>query len=169
MCYKNYERDIVTKHKAELIGWPATIKFANPSEIGTVQEIRKLRQTLKVGECKWIVQSRRQQAAYAEKLAAKEATGGLVVKKRKERSDKGKTRGSLKGKKKAFASTSGTRDDQVGGPGGSEDDEDDEEPRQPAKKKRKRMPATKARAEKKLPPAPKSRAFIPDTDDEDDE
>ncbi|KAF8221173.1 hypothetical protein L208DRAFT_1329741 [Tricholoma matsutake] len=57
MCYKNYEWDIVTKHKAEIIGWPTTIKFANPSEIGTVEEIQKLCQVLKVGECKWIIQS----------------------------------------------------------------------------------------------------------------
>ncbi|KAF8234746.1 hypothetical protein L208DRAFT_1260316, partial [Tricholoma matsutake] len=105
----------------------------------------------------------------AEKLATKEAAGGLV-KKRKERSDKGKLRGSLKGKKKASASMSSTQDDQVQGPGGSEDDEDDEdEPRQPAKKKQKHAPAAKVCVEKKLPPAPKSRAFIADTDDEDDE
>ena len=165
MCYVNYKRDIMTKHKAEIVGWPTTIKFANPSEIGTVEEIRKLRRALTVGECKWIIQSRGQQVAYAEKLAAKVAAGGLVVKKRKERSDKGKTRGG--GKKKAAASTSGMRDDQVGG---SEDDEDNEdEPRQPAKKKQKRAPAAKARAMKKLLPAPKSRAFISDTDEEDED
>jgi hypothetical protein len=105
-----------------------------------------------------------QQAVYAEKLAAKEATGGLVVKKRKERSDKGKTRGSLKDKKKDSASTSGTWDDQVRGPGGSDDNRvDEDEPMQPAKKKQKCM-----HAEKKLQPAPKSRAFIPNTDDDEE-
>ncbi|KAF8229076.1 hypothetical protein L208DRAFT_1288432 [Tricholoma matsutake] len=53
MCYKNYQWDIVTKHKAKIIGWPTTIKFANPSEIGTVEEIQKLHQALKVGESDW--------------------------------------------------------------------------------------------------------------------
>ena len=81
MCYVNYEIDIVTKHKVELVGWPASIKFANPSEIGTIEDIRKLRQALKVGECKWISQSRGQQAAYAQNLARKAASGEQVVKK----------------------------------------------------------------------------------------
>ena len=75
MCYVKYEQDIISKHKVELVGWPAAIKFSNPSEIGTVEEIRKLRQALKVGDCKWITQSRRQQAAYAAMLAAKLGSG----------------------------------------------------------------------------------------------
>ena len=181
MCYKKYERDIVTKHKVELVGWPATIKFANPSDIGTVEDIRKLRQALKVGECKWIVQSRGQQAAYAEVLARKVAAGEQVAKKRKERSDKGKPR-AKGGTKAAQASKSGQSSkrgtqgkkhtgDKVGEPSVSEDDDDsgdNEIPKQPPRKKRKYTAAGKARAEKKLPPALKSK-FIVNTDDEDDD
>ena len=149
MCYVKYKQDIVSKHKVELVGWPAAIKFSNPSEIGTVEEIRKLHQALKVGDCKWIAQSRRQQAAYVAMLAEKEAAGERVVKKRKERSDKGKTRaGAKSGKKAATGKSSNTGkghgrragDKQGGVARGNEDDDDDddddeEEDQQPPKKK----------------------------------
>lgn len=163
MSYVKYERDIVAKHKVQLLGWPTTIKFANPSEIGTIDDIRKLRLALRGGDCKWVVQSKRQQVAHAENLAAREAAGDPGVKKRKERSDKGKTRG--KGNENAAAAGSGekggkrTRDDNNDGNGGS-DNGDDERPR--PKKKRKSAVTSAAR---KLPPAPKSRPFI-DTDSE---
>jgi hypothetical protein len=52
MSYLKYERNIVTKYKVELVGWPLTIKFASPSKIGTVDEIHRLRQALKDGDCK---------------------------------------------------------------------------------------------------------------------
>lgn len=175
MCYVKYERDIVTKHKVELVGWPASIKFANPSEIGTVEDIRNLRQVLKVGECKWIVQTRGQQAAYAVMLERKLAAGELVVRKRKQRSDKGKQR-VLKGGKKATLGPSGKRAKKHTGGKKPEESEDDSEndddhkkSTQPPKKKRKYGAKGNARIEKKLPPAPKSKVFISDTDDEDDD
>jgi hypothetical protein len=34
MSYMKYDCDIVSKYKVELLGWPTSIKFANPSEIG---------------------------------------------------------------------------------------------------------------------------------------
>jgi hypothetical protein len=183
MCYVKYEQDIVSKHKVELVGWPAAIKFSNPSKIGTVKEIRKLRQALKVGDCKWIAQSRRQQAAYAAMLAVKEAAGERVIKKRKERSDKGKMRAGAKGGKKAATGKSSNTgkgcgrcagDKQGGVACGNEDDndndeEEEEEDQQPPKKKRKSATAAKARAEKKLLPNPKSTQFIVDSDYDDDE
>jgi len=39
MSYVKYECNILNKYKVEIIGWPASIKFANPSKIGTVDEI----------------------------------------------------------------------------------------------------------------------------------
>ena len=101
MCYVKYDQNIVAKHKVELVGWPASVKFANPSEISNVDDIRKLHHALNIGECKWIVQSQGQQAAYAEKITRKVAAGELVVKKRKQRSDKGKPRGLKVGKNTA--------------------------------------------------------------------
>jgi hypothetical protein len=174
MCYVKYDQNIVTKYKVELVGWPASIKFANPSEIGNVDSIRKLRQALMVGECKWIVQSRGQQAAYAEKLAKKVAAGEQVPKKRKQRSDKGKQRGSKGGKNTSGQSTKGARkhtgDRDTGeSEDDSETDNNGDESRQPPKKKQKVRAAAKPRVQKKLPPAPKSKAFIADTDEEDED
>jgi len=56
--YVNYETAIVEKYKVELLGWPSKIKFANPSAIGTVDEICMLCDALKAGECKWVVQTK---------------------------------------------------------------------------------------------------------------
>jgi hypothetical protein len=174
MCYVKYDQNIVTKYKVELVGWPASIKFANPSEIGIVDDIRKLRQALMVGECKWIVQSRGQQAAYTEKLARKVAAGEQVPKKRKQRSDKGKRRGSKGGKNtsgqsgKGASKHAGDRDT-----GESEDDSekdnDGDESTQPPKKRQKVGAVAKTRIQKKLPPAPKSKVFVADSDEEDDD
>jgi hypothetical protein len=99
MSYLKYEHNIITKYKVKLVGWPLTIKFASPSEIGTVDEIHRLCQALKVGDCKWIAQMWRQQQAHLEMPAMWEAAGESVGKKRKQRSDKGKTRRKTAGGK----------------------------------------------------------------------
>lgn len=39
ISYRKYEFNIVSKHKVKLVGWPSAIKFANPSEIGTMDNI----------------------------------------------------------------------------------------------------------------------------------
>ena len=91
MNYVNYDIAIVEKHKVELVGWPTRIPFANPSAIGTIGDIRTLRGALTAGECKWIVQSKRQQGVHAAMLKTKRDSG-VVVGKRKQRSDKGKKR-----------------------------------------------------------------------------
>jgi hypothetical protein len=132
MCYVKYNWDIVTKHKVKIVRWPEAVKFANPSEIGTIDEIWKLRQALKVGDCKWVAQSRRQQAAHAEMLAVKVATSEVVVKKRKQRSDKGKTRG--KGGKSVKIGEKVVQDKE-GGSAGNEDDNNNNDGGQPLKKK----------------------------------
>jgi hypothetical protein len=162
MSYIKYERDIVSKYKVKLVGWPSTIKFASPSEIGTVDDIRNLRQVLKIGECKWVVLTRRQVTAHEEIIAAKVASGEIVGKKRKERSDKGKTRGNLKGTEKP-KKVDKKRMRENDNPGGDEDEND--APAPPKKKKRISATSAVARATKKLPPQ-KSKAFINDSDDE---
>lgn len=157
MSYVNYERDIVTRYKVKLVGWPPAVKFASPSEIGTVDDIRLLRQALKVGDCKWIIQTRRQQQAHIETLAARVASGEVVGKKRKQRSDKGKTR-----------KKSSRTGEKAGEKHGNEDTDSENEDSRPLKKKRKK---TTAAASRKLPPAIKSNEFIGNsdgyTDDED--
>jgi len=141
MNYINYEIAIVEKHKIELVGWPQGITFANPSAIGTVGDIRLLRTALIAGECKWIVQTKRQQAAHAEVLKEKRDTGEVIGKKRKQRSDKGKKRGRQD-------------DGEVSG----------DERVQP---KKRRVTGSKS-AKSQLPPVYKSRDVIDNESDEED-
>jgi hypothetical protein len=49
--YANYETSVVEAHSVKLVGWPQDINFVNPSGIGTVGEIRRLRDALKSGDC----------------------------------------------------------------------------------------------------------------------
>jgi hypothetical protein len=158
MSYVNYERDIVTKYKVKLTGWPPTVKFASPSEIGTVDDIRLLRQALKVGDCKWMVQTRRQQLAHAEVLAARVAAGEVVGKKRKQRSDKGKTR--KKPSKKAGNSSEKHRNKDTDSSENEDVGRSGEQRRRPSKKRK------TAGAASMLPPTYKSRDFINDSEDE---
>ena len=167
-----YEQEIIIKHKVELVGWPMSIKFANPSDVGTVSDIQRLFQALKTGECKWIMQSWGQQAAYAEMLTGKVAAGEQVVKKRKERSDKGKTR--EKGSKKAVTGKSGkegrkVRGDNDRGSGASEGGDDDDKEPGLLRKKQKHGTVAKAHVKKKLPPALKSKKFMVDSNDDNDD
>ncbi|KAG1758160.1 hypothetical protein EDD22DRAFT_912125 [Suillus occidentalis] len=58
MNYSNYETAVVETYAVQLIGWPASIKFINPSNIGTVGDIRKLRDALKARTCYWAALTR---------------------------------------------------------------------------------------------------------------
>jgi hypothetical protein len=92
MNYVNYERAIMEGLAAMLVGWPADLKFANPSEIGTVSEIRKLRDRLKSGQCHWVKMSQSQLREHAAKLEALREAGQTIGKPRKKRSDAGTSR-----------------------------------------------------------------------------
>jgi hypothetical protein len=141
MNYVNYDIAIVQKHRVELVGWPDGIPFANPSAIGTVGAVRILREALIVGDCKWIAQTKRQQGVHAAMLKTKRDAGDPIGKKRKQRSDKGKKR-----------SRQGVEDISDGEP----------------QKKKKRAAMSKS-ATSQLPPAYKSRNFINDESDDDEE
>ncbi|KIJ58005.1 hypothetical protein HYDPIDRAFT_56796, partial [Hydnomerulius pinastri MD-312] len=92
MNYLNYDKGIVQAYGVQLINWPPTVKFANPSTIGTVVEIRRLRDTLKTGTCTWKKLSRRELDAHSAEVASRIATGEVVKKRRKKRSDAGVAR-----------------------------------------------------------------------------
>ena len=92
MNYVNYDVAIVEKHKVQLVGWPSAIPFANPSTVGTVDNIRSLRGALIAGECKWIAQSKCQQDHHATMLKTRHDQGEVIGKKRKQRLDQGKKR-----------------------------------------------------------------------------
>ncbi|KAF8344691.1 hypothetical protein F5887DRAFT_850888, partial [Amanita rubescens] len=90
MNYQNYDKSIVLKYKVKLDGWPVNIKFANPSDISTVDEIRSLRQALQTGNCHWVRLSEAQYTEHVNNVTQREDSGQAVGHKRKERSDKGK-------------------------------------------------------------------------------
>lgn len=92
MNYANYDRAVVTRHHVQLLGWPMGVPFANPSNIGQVDQIRTLCQALESGACRFHVLTKRQQAAHAAKIQEMADAGEVVGWKRKVRADKGKKR-----------------------------------------------------------------------------
>jgi hypothetical protein len=84
MNYATYEKSIVERYRVKLVGWTYD-KFVNPSHIGTMTDICKLRDALKCGECHWVRLSQRELQDHREE------TGEIVAKQRRQRSDKGKT------------------------------------------------------------------------------
>ncbi|KAF7967193.1 hypothetical protein HWV62_35594 [Athelia sp. TMB] len=97
MEYVNYEK-MVQVLKVALIGWPKTVKFASPSLIGTVGEMKVLRDNLKSGKCHWQKQTAAQLVA---RLTELEANGQTLTKKRKTRSDAGRPRNGKENAKPA--------------------------------------------------------------------
>jgi hypothetical protein len=89
MNYANYETSIVQQYSVRLVGWPKTVKFVNPSQIGTVLEIRTLRDDLNSGACHWVKLSKSQLAAHIADIEARRDRGETIGKKRKKRSDAG--------------------------------------------------------------------------------
>jgi hypothetical protein len=92
MNYFNYDIKIVSELGRKLVGWPAKVKFANPSEIGTVSEIRTLRDALRSGECHWVKLTKSQIEGHKADLESRREAGQTVGKPRKKRSDAGTKR-----------------------------------------------------------------------------
>lgn len=92
MNYLNYDTAIVQDRRAKIVGWPKHVLFANPSAIGTVGDLRTLRDDLKSGKCHWIKLTPSQLAQHTSKLDALREQGQTVGAPRKSRSDKGKKR-----------------------------------------------------------------------------
>ncbi|KAG1733293.1 hypothetical protein EDB19DRAFT_1613506, partial [Suillus lakei] len=55
MNYISYETAVVEAYAVRLTGWPQSVKFISPSNIGMVAEIWKLCDALKVHTCYWAV------------------------------------------------------------------------------------------------------------------
>lgn len=95
MAYRTYEHDIVRKYSVELIGWTHH-EFVSPSQFGSsVQPLQELFNALKNGRCYW---KKLTAAQLKERIEGqnRSTTEGAVVapalKRRKQRSDKGKKR-----------------------------------------------------------------------------
>ncbi|KIK34474.1 hypothetical protein CY34DRAFT_26852 [Suillus luteus UH-Slu-Lm8-n1] len=102
MNYSNYETAVVETYAVRLIGWPASIKFINPSNIGTVGDIRKLRDALKARTCYWTALTPVEVKAHTAELDVRRSAGEVVRKPRKKRSDAGGSR-----KRKALPAANG--------------------------------------------------------------
>jgi hypothetical protein len=89
MNYMNYETSVVQTYSVCLVGWPKTVKFVNPSQIGTVLEIRTLRDDLNSRACHWVKLTKPQLAARIADIEARCEQGETIGKKRKKRSDAG--------------------------------------------------------------------------------
>lgn len=92
MNYINYDVAIVQQRRVRLVGWPKSVAFVNPSLIGTVGDIRTLRDELKCGQCHWVKLTASQLKAHIKNLDDRREQGLSVGTKRKPRSDKGKKR-----------------------------------------------------------------------------
>ncbi|KAF8548286.1 hypothetical protein OG21DRAFT_1423328, partial [Imleria badia] len=92
MNYENYNVSIVEMYGVQLVGWPPSITFTCPSKIGTVGEMRKLRDALRSGQCFWKRLSSSERTSFGTGLDMRRSTGEQVKKPRKKRSDAGKSR-----------------------------------------------------------------------------
>ena len=107
MNYRNYETSIIRSWGVKLVGWPDGIRFVNPSHLGTVSELRTIRDALKSKTCYWKALTARERKDHETKLQAREAAGETVKIPRKRRSDSGvKLKGILT---EGRASSSNTR------------------------------------------------------------
>ncbi|KAG1841140.1 hypothetical protein DFJ58DRAFT_688835 [Suillus subalutaceus] len=141
MNYNNYEMAIIETYAVKLVGWPQGIKFTSPSNIGTVGEIRKLRDALKDQTCYWAALTPAEVKVHSAELDARRSAGQVVRQPRKKRSDAGITR-----KRKAPPTTGQAH----------------KENRRPSKKVKKNTSAQHREA-------PKSAEFIESSDEEEDE
>ncbi|KAI0038358.1 hypothetical protein FA95DRAFT_1505777 [Auriscalpium vulgare] len=117
MNFDNYETAIVLNMSVKLIGWTCG-EIRSPSKIGSVCDLRDLRNALKTGMCRWVKLSKAQAKAHETALRTREAAGETVGKKRKSRSDKGKPRPHTR---KRTAKQVNDSDEEA------EDDEDEED------------------------------------------
>ena len=94
MKYKSYVPDIVMKYEVMLVNWPEGVPFQAPSEMSSVRSVDMLLEALGSGKCKW----QRATKKDVKKLVEDATSGGRPLKKkRKQRSDTGKTHERWKG------------------------------------------------------------------------
>ncbi|KAG1752352.1 uncharacterized protein EDB91DRAFT_1044414 [Suillus paluster] len=89
MNYNNYETSVIETYGVRLVGWPHSVKFTSPSNIGTVGDIRKLHDALKACTCYWTILSSAEVKAHASELDTRHSAGEVVRKPRKKCLDAG--------------------------------------------------------------------------------
>ena len=91
MNYVNFDASIVQAYKCKITGWVG--KFVNPSEIGSIEQLRTLRDAWASGSARWIRLSPAQVKMHMAEVEEQIERGDVVVKVRKRRSDAGQSRG----------------------------------------------------------------------------
>jgi len=149
MNYQNYNSQIVHRLSVKLVGWTHH-ELVSPYEIHSVDDIRTLHAAIVCGACFWMRLSKGEVARHKADMEKREAAGEVVKKKRKERSDKGVTKGPRK---------------KVGADGDSgEEDEAEAGPSKRRKVDERKKGKGKAVAKKAKTQIPPSNEFISDSD-----
>jgi hypothetical protein len=92
MHYVQYEEKIIQKYSIELVGWTPG-QWKNPNDLGnSLPPLKELYDALVDDKCKFIKLTVEQSKNHRETYEQKIASGQVVVKARRQRSDKGKPR-----------------------------------------------------------------------------
>jgi hypothetical protein len=135
MNYVNYDSQVIQKYQCKIVGWTFNT-LISPFDMNTVDDLRTLRDALRCGACFWVRMTKGEVSKHAADLVLREAAGEVIGKKRKQRSDKGVTKG-LKTKR-------GANDKE------DSSDGDNEEEAGPSKKKKKVTPKPKPSTKTKV-------------------
>ncbi|KAI6148042.1 hypothetical protein BKA82DRAFT_3979074, partial [Pisolithus tinctorius] len=65
MNYLNYEHSIILAYGVKLVGWPTDVKFVNPSSIGVISKVIRLRDALCSSACFWKKLSKRERQEFS--------------------------------------------------------------------------------------------------------
>lgn len=85
MNYVNYDDAIVNARHVMLKGWPKGVKFANPSDIAVIKDLRTLRDDLKSGKCFWYKATAREVEKHMDEVQRRRDLGETIGKPRKKR------------------------------------------------------------------------------------
>ncbi|KAJ7075100.1 hypothetical protein B0H15DRAFT_956759 [Mycena belliarum] len=83
MNYENYIKGVVEKYNVGLVGWPDGVDFKRMSMQSSIVNMRKLRNALKDGSCRWKVLTATQKAQLIEKFEDMVESGEVAQKERK--------------------------------------------------------------------------------------
>ncbi|KAJ7084528.1 hypothetical protein B0H15DRAFT_949931 [Mycena belliarum] len=114
MSYANYLVAIQQTWKVKLVGWPTDIPFVNPSKLGTIDRVRRIRDGLRSGSITWAHMQVDEIAEVNAEVERRRADGTLRAP-RKPRKDAGKKHKRARARARAEESS------------GDEDDDDDED------------------------------------------
>jgi hypothetical protein len=94
MVYVHFKVNVALPRKLKIMGWPLDIPFVNPSKIGLIGSLRRIRDDILAGLIYFEALSLLEERALQAEVDAMTAAQGGRTKGRKTRTDKGKTHAS---------------------------------------------------------------------------